>query len=95
MNRWGQALTNNGVITGNGSDNCPSILERDWELNFGLGVTITAGHLGRYICTPIGGLNITIWALCRVLLRAIVAIGCMLWLYKAVLGIDGGSNDED
>ena len=95
LNRWKEAITNNGVIQGNGSDNCPSILERDWELNFGLGVTITAGHLGRYICTPIGGLNITIWALCRVLLRAIVAICCMIWLYKTVLGIDGGSNDED
>ena len=32
----------------------------------------------------------TLWALARVLLRAVVSIACMVWIFKAVLGIDGG-----
>lgn len=95
MNRWSEAITDNGVITGNGSDNCPDILTQTFDVNFPIGGTVSIGPLGVYLCRPVAGLSITFWALCRVILRAMVAIFAMIWLYKSVLGIDGGSDDED
>ena len=98
MTAWGQKITDNGYITGQGSDNCPEILTRTWQVNFPIGTggaNVNIGPLGVYLCKPVAGMGITFWALCRVILRAMVAIACMIWLYKSVLGIDGGSNDED
>lgn len=98
MTAWGLKITDNGYITGQGSDNCPEILTRTWQVRFPIGtggVDVDIGPLGVYLCRPVAGMGITFWALCRVILRAMVAIACMIWLYKSVLGIDGGSNEED
>lgn len=98
MDAWGLKITDNGYITGQGSDNCPEILTRTWQIRFPIGTggaDVNIGPLGVYLCKPVAGMGITFWALCRVILRAMVAIACMIWLYKSVLGIDGGSNEED
>ena len=98
MGVWSEKLTNNGVISGNGSDQCPSVLTKTWNVQFPFGITsvpVTIGPLGVYLCNEVAGMGITFWSLCRVIIRAIVAIGCMMWLYRSVLGIDGGSNEED
>lgn len=95
MNRWSEAITNNGVIQGNGSENCPSILNTPFNVKIGTIDYTTTKTLGMYLCTPISPFNVTLWTLARVIIRAIVSISCMIWLYKAVLGIDGGSNEED
>lgn len=96
--RWTGIITNNGTITGNGSDNCPSVLLKTFTLRFPMGtsaVELQTRPIGYYLCTPITGINITLWALARVVLRACVAIACMIWIYRAILGIDGGKNEED
>ena len=98
MDAWTNKLVDNGKISGDGSDQCPSVLSRTWRVDFPVGnstVGVDIGPLGRYLCNDVAGLGITFWALCRVILRAIVAIGCMIWLYRTALGIDGGSNEED
>ena len=98
MDAWTNKLVDNGKISGDGSDQCPSVLSRTWRVDFPVGnstVGVDIGPLGRYLCNDVAGLGITFWALCRIILRAIVAIGCMIWLYKTALGIDGGSNEED
>lgn len=98
MDAWTNELVDNGKISGDGSDQCPSVLSRTWRVDFPIGnstVGVDIGPLGRYLCNDVAGLGITFWALCRVILRALVAIGCMIWLYKTALGMDGGSNEED
>ena len=98
MTTWELKITDNRYITGQGSDNCPEILTRTWQVRFPIGrggADISIGPLGVYLCKPVAGMGITFWALCRVILRAMVAIACMIWLYKSVLGIDGGSSEED
>ena len=97
MTRWEGLITDNGVITGDGSSDCPSILIQTYTWEFPMGnsqVNVNVPALGQYLCTPITGVNITLWALARVLLRAIVAIGCMIWIYKAVMGIDESGEGE-
>lgn len=94
MNVWTDKLLNNGVLSGNGSNNCPQFLTRNFSWNMGPLGTWNLGSF-RYICEPIAGVNITLWALARMVLRAMVAITCMLWLYRVVVGIDGGNNEEN
>lgn len=93
VGKWQNALTNNGVISGAGADACPAVLMRTWDVPLGV-TTASIGPLGKYLCTPFAG-SLTGWALARVLLRALVSIFCMIWLFKAVMGIDGGNNEED
>lgn len=93
VTKWQGQLTNNGTLSGSGSDNCPAVLTRKWNVPLGA-VTAEVGPLGKYLCDPIFG-GVTGWALARILLRTLVSIFCMIWLFKAVMGIDGGSNDED
>lgn len=96
VNAWGNAFLNNGVLTGNGSNNCPAPLTRQVVFTFPHVGTIQAGTLGRYLCTPIAGFSVTLWQVARLLLRAMVAIGCMWWLFKEVTGTaTGGSNDDE
>ena len=94
LTRWENQLLNNGVITGNGSDNCPSLFTRTFTWN--MGQKLGTWNIGKFqfICEPISGVGVTLWQLARTLLRAIVAISCMIWLYRTVLGVEG-SNDED
>ena len=95
VTRWEGQLLNNGVITGDGSDNCPQVLQRTFNVQLGIGGTIVFGPLGKYLCAVVPGANVTFWALARVVIRALVSIACMMWIFKAVMGIDGGSNEED
>ena len=87
---WGSKFTGNGVITGSGSNSCPSILTRSWHVTIGpTGFDLT---IGRYLCQPIFG-DTTAWTLCRLLLRASVALACMWFLFKCAVGFKGGDDD--
>ena len=63
-------------------------------LIFGAMGQVSMGSFGTYLCQPIFG-TITPWALGRVLLRAIVAISCMWFLFKCATGFKGDSGEED
>lgn len=64
----------------------------DAHVGCSLGVTTAnVGPLGKYLCASVPAVGVTLWALARVLLRAVVSIACMVWIFKAVLGIDGGT----
>lgn len=96
VDKWENTLLNNGVISGSGSDACPAVLQRTWDVGLGIAGNVTFGPLGKYLCAVVPGAGVTFWALARVLLRALVSIACMVWLFKAVMGIDeGGSSEED
>lgn len=94
IREWTNKLVNNGVITGEGSNACPSLLTRHHTLTIG-NVTTDVGSLGGVLCKPIEGLNVTIWALARTFLRFMVAFGCMCWLYLEVMGIDTTGRGDD
>lgn len=87
---WGSKFTG-GTITGSGSDACPAVLARQYhiELLQGAGFDLT---LGRYLCSPLVG-QTTAWSLCRLLLRASVALACMWFLFHSATGF--GGKDED
>ena len=92
--KWGNQLVNNGVLTGDGSSSCPSVFTRNFTWNMGRFGTINIGSFGMFLCSDFG-LGVTLWSLARMILRAMVAISCMLWLYRAVIGVDGGASDEE
>lgn len=89
---WNNKLLNNGVLQGNGSNSCPSILNTPFEVHIGTIDYTTTKTIGMYLCTPISPFNVTLWTLARVILRAVVSIACMWALYRCVLGIN---EDED
>lgn len=92
LNRWVGMITNNGTISGNGSNNCPSLLTRHHTLTIG-NVSVDVGSLGGSLCEPVVG-GVTLWAMARMLLRAIVAIGCMMWIYAEVVGVNTTGEDD-
>lgn len=94
VQRWGDQLVNNGVLVGDGTSSCPSVFTRNFTWNMGRFGNIQLGSFGTYLCQDFG-LGITLWALARMVLRAMVAITCMLWLYRTVIGIEGGSSNEE
>lgn len=89
---WSSKFTA-GTISGSGSDNCPSVISRNYhiELVQGAGFDLT---LGRFLCQPLVG-NTTGWALCRLLLRASVALACMWFLFHCATGFGGRGGDDD
>lgn len=92
LQNWSSKFTA-GNISGSGSDNCPTVISRNYhiELVQGAGFDLT---LGRFLCHPLVG-NITGWALCRLLLRASVALACMWFLFHCATGFGGrGGNDD-
>lgn len=93
LNLWASKF-NNEKISGSGSNTCPSALTRSYSLNFGSMGEVQMGSFGTYLCEPIFG-SITPWTLGRVLLRAIVAISCMWFLFKCATGFKGDSGEED
>jgi hypothetical protein len=93
LNLWASKF-NNQNLTGAGSNQCPSVLTRSYELNFGNMGQVSMGSFGTYLCQPIFG-SITPWTLGRVLLRAIVAISCMWFLFKCATGFKGDSGEGD
>lgn len=93
LNLWASKF-NNPKITGSGSNTCPSALTRSYSLNFGRMGEVQMGSFGTYLCEPIFG-SVTPWTLGRILLRAIVAISCMWFLFKCATGFKGDSGEED
>ena len=93
LDAWANALSNTGPITGAGSNSCPAVLTRGYTLTIGQ-VTVQTEGLGKYLCTPIAGQSLTLWALARTMLRFMVAFGCMLWIYKAVTGTETNEEGE-
>ena len=93
--RWSQVITDGGgVLSGDGSANCPSVFTRVYNVPLGpSGVSYPFGPFSNIVCYDFG-FGITFWALARVVLRALVAISCMWWIFKAATGTEGG-NDED
>ena len=93
LNNWGSKFTGGNVISGSGSNSCPSVLTRNYhvELIQGAGFDLT---LGTYLCNPIFG-NVTAWTLCRLLLRATIALACMWFLFKCATGFRGQGGDDD
>lgn len=93
LSNWGGKFTGNGVITGSGSNSCPSVLTRTYRIDlYG-----TAGFdmtLGTYLCAPIFG-QTTAWTLCRLLIRASVALACMWFLFRCATGFGGRGGDDD
>lgn len=95
VNSWTNKLVNNGVLSGNGAATCPAVFNRTWQVPIGTGITYTFGPFGQIVCYDFFG-GITFWALARIVLRAMVAITCMWWLYHAVTGTTArGDDDED
>ena len=93
LSNWASKF-NNSRLSGGGSDNCPSVFTRTWTIPFARLGSVQVGPIGTYVCAPIFG-NVTGFALGRVLLRAIVAISCMWFLFKCATGFRGGSDGED
>lgn len=91
LQNWASKFTG-GTITGSGSNSCPTVLTKVYHVRIlgSAGYTFT---LGRYLCQPIFG-NTTAWTLCRVLLRATVALACMWFLFKCAVGFGGKGDDE-
>lgn len=95
LRHWSNLITNNGVLSGAGSASCPSVFTRTWNVPLGpTGMSYTFGPYSRIVCYNFFA-GITFWSLARVILRILVAIGCMMWLYHAVTGTSGGNDDED
>lgn len=95
LSAWENTMLNNGVITGSGSNSCPSVFSRTFTLTIGSGVSVDVPALGQYVCATIPNTSITFWTLARVLIRAMVAITCMWWLYRAVTGVTYEGGDDD
>lgn len=94
IQQWTDKIVNNGVITGQGSNSCPSLLTRHHTLTIG-NVSTDVGSLGGTLCEPIAGLGVTLWAVARTFLRFMVAFGCMVWIYLEVMGIDTTGKGDD
>lgn len=93
LKSWANKIMYNGVLSGNGSATCPAVFNRTWQVPLGMGVTYTFGPFGKVICYDFFG-GITFWALARIVLRAMVAITCMWWLYHAVTGTTARGDDD-
>lgn len=84
-----EKFIDNGTLTGSGSNSCPSVLTRSMTFNIA-GITANPNlTLGTYLCTPVFG-GVTGWTLGRTLLRALVSIACMFFLFKCATGTLGG-----
>jgi len=94
IKNWQNEFQTN-VLNGSGTNNCPSVLTRTFEVPIG-NVKMQVGGLGKYLCAPIIG-SMTPWSLARTLIRTIVSFMCMMWLFKQTIGAGsaGGGEDED
>ena len=92
LQNWGSKFTG-GSIAGSGSDNCPSVLSRNYHITLVQGASFDL-TLGRYLCQPLVG-NTTAWSLCRLLLRACVDLSCMWFLFHCAVGFSGRGGDDD
>lgn len=91
------ALVNNGLqnstLSGTGSNSCPAFLMASYPLTIGpVTFDLTRNvKLGQYVCTPILG-GKTAWELGRILIRIVVSIACMFFLFKCATGTLGGDD---
>ena len=80
-------------FSGNGG--CPSFLTEKHTFNFGHGMMFEMDGVGSVLCTyTIPVVGTTMWVLGRNLLRAIIAVLCMLWLFKVATGATSGGDDD-
>lgn len=91
LGKWMSSGIQNSTLSGTGSNSCPAFLTSSYVINIGsISVDLTRNvKLGQYLCTPVFG-GRTGWELGRTLLRIIVAIGCMFFLFKCATGTIGG-----
>lgn len=91
------ALVNNGLqnstLSGSGSNSCPAFLMASYPLTIGpVTFDLTRNvKIGQYLCTPVLG-GKTAWELGRMLIRIIVSIACMFFLFKCATGTLGGDD---
>ena len=91
LGKWMSSGLQNSTLSGTGSNSCPAFLTSTYVINIGsISVDLTRNvKLGQYLCTPVFG-GRTGWELGRTLLRIIVAIGCMFFLFRCATGTIGG-----
>lgn len=91
LGKWMSSGIQNTTLSGTGSNSCPAFLTSSYVINIGsISVDLTRNvKLGQYLCTPVFG-GRTGWELGRTLLRIIVAIGCMFFLFRCATGTIGG-----
>lgn len=91
LGKWMSSGIQNSTLSGTGSNSCPAFLTSSYVINIGsISVDLTRNvKLGQYLCTPVFG-GRTGWELGRTLLRIIVAIGCMFFLFRCATGTIGG-----
>lgn len=76
-----------------GSGGCPAFLTQKTTIKFGL-FSAEIPAVGDLLCTTkISIFGRTPWEFGRALIRAIVAISCMFWLFKVATGATGGDDD--
>lgn len=76
-----------------GSGGCPSFLNKKTTIKLGI-YSAEIPPVGDLLCTTkISIFGRTPWEFGRALIRAIVAISCMLWLFKVATGATGGDDD--
>ena len=90
LNAWGSKFTGNGVLTGSGSNNCPSFLSRRHTIQ--IGIASVDMQLDGVMCATLFG-SVTPWTLARLLIRSIVAFFCMVFLFKAATGFGSGGDE--
>ncbi len=77
-----------------GSGGCPAFLTQKTSITFGKGGAVNIDGVGKYLCTTeIKMFGKTPWEVGRSLIRSIVALSCMFWLFKVATGAKGGDDD--
>lgn len=87
MDAWMSSGIQNSVLSGQGSNNCPAFLMSSYPMTIGsITFDLTQNvKLGQYLCQPVIG-GRSGWEIGRTILRIIVSIGCMFFLFKCATG---------
>lgn len=85
-----QGIANN-VLSGQGSNTCPAFIMSSYPITIGpVTFDLTQNvKLGQYLCNPVIG-GKSAWDIGRTILRIVVAIGCMFFLFRCATGTLGG-----
>lgn len=83
----------NSTLSGQGSNTCPAFIMQSYPLTIGSITFDLTQHvkLGQYLCNPVIG-GKSAWDIGRTILRIVVAIGCMFFLFKCATGTLGGDD---
>lgn len=68
------------------SGGCPAVLSQEVIFSFPFVGDVTAPPLGNYLCTPVGFLSVSLWQIGKVLVRLVVSVLCMFFLFKCATG---------